>query len=343
MFEDNNQQTQPLKTMNVFNNWNAVVEAWYCVGTIDDFKNGILETQIGKQKLVLFKTESGEIHCLDAFCAHLGLNLKLGKVVGERLQCHFHHWQFDGEGKVTAPTCSKASERQQRTYPVTIRYGLIWIWAGDKAHYPLPLHQDLLEDYSYKLGALYFRPSHPHVSLLNALDIQHVNTVHALDLKVKGNSEEAQDQSYIHYNFEGEFLTTSPAGRRNAFLTGGGYRFTVRYASATIGFLKALEGIKLFGRIPFPPIYATFGYRPINNEKTAIQPIFLTPKKTGFLGWLKTKLHLKLTEVIYNRLKNEDGEIYENIRFTPHLTNEDALITSFIAHVNRLPKSPFST
>lgn len=48
-----------------------------------------------------------------------------------------------------------------------------------------------------------------------------------------------------------------------------------------------------------------------------------------------------MTEMIYNKLKNEDGEIYENIRFSPNLTSEDSNITSFIAHVNRLPKSPF--
>ncbi len=46
-----------------------------------------------------------------------------------------------------------------------------------------------------------------------------------------------------------------------------------------------------------------------------------------------------LTEMIYNRLKNEDGEIYENIRFNPSFTSEDSNIVSFIAHVNRLPKS----
>ena len=108
-----------------------------------------------------------------------------------------------------------------------------------------------------------------------------------------------------------------------------------------MGFLKALEGIKLFGKIPFPTIYATFGYRQIENSRTMIQPIFLTPHRKGFIGKIKSWLHLRLTEVIYNRLKNEDGEIYENIRFTPNLTSEDSNITHFIAHVNRLPKSSF--
>lgn len=337
MFEDSNTITQPLKDMTIFNNWNAVVEAWYCVGEVSSLKKkNIFGTQVGKQQLVVFRTSEGKIHCLDAFCSHMGLNLSLGTVVKDQLRCHFHHWGFSGNGE-----CSKLNNKNLNSYPVEVRYGLIWIWAGKESKYPLPLHQDLLENYSFKLGPLYKRPSHPHISLLNALDVQHVNTVHALDMQVTAKHHEAPDQSYIHYDFEGKFLETSKTGRRNARMSGGGYRFSVRYASATVGFLKALEGIKLFGKFPFPPIYATFGYRPINQNQTAIQPIFLTKKRAGLMGGLKSWLHLTMTEFIYNRLKNEDGEIYENIRFTPNLTSEDSNITSFIAHVNRLPKSQF--
>lgn len=329
MFEDNNLETQPIKEMNIFNNWNSVVEAWYCVGEESALKNNILSTQVGKQKLVVFRTESGKIHCLDAFCSHMGLNLSVGTVVKEEIRCHFHHWSFKGDG-----TCSK--QKNLASYPVEVRYGLIWIWAGKEAKYPLPLHQDLLENYSYKRGSVYTRPSHPHISLLNALDIQHVNTVHALDMNVVATHHEAPDQSFIHYDFVGKFLT-----KEKIFLTGGGYKYSVRYSGATVAYLKALEGIKLFGTIPFPTLYATFGYRQIDQNGTTIQPIFLTPKRKGVLGWLKSKFHLFLSEMIYNRLKNEDGEIYENIRFTPNFTPEDSNIVSFIAHVNRLPKSKF--
>jgi hypothetical protein len=168
-----------------------------------------------------------------------------------------------------------------------------------------------------------------------------VNTVHALELNVTAKHHEASDGSYIHYDFEGKFLTDTRAGKRNAFLSGGGYQFSVRYAGSTVGYLKALQGIKLLGKIDFPPIYATFGYRQIGNKMTVIQPVFLTQKRSGFFGVIKSKLHLMITEMIYNRLKNEDGEIYENIRFNPNLTPEDSNIISFIAHVNRLPKSQF--
>lgn len=344
MFHKNNLQSQPLKDMPVFNNWKVVVEGWYCAGRTSDLsKNGVLNFQIGFQELVVFCSSEGNFHCLDAFCSHMGLKLSTGKVVQGKLQCKFHHWQYNGNGDVFDSGCKKLPPaRNLKSYPVEIRYGLIWVWAGETPLYSLPWHPDLSErKFSYRLGKEYSRPSHPHISLLNALDIQHVNTVHALELNVTGKQSEPSE-NVIHFDFEGTFLRSSKGGRRNAWLTGGGYKFSVRYAGATVGYLKALEGIKLFGILPFPSIYATFGYRQVGNEKTMIQPVFLTPRRKGITGALKSYLHLKLTEMIYNRLKNEDGEIYENIRFTPHLTAEDSNIAGFIAHVNRLPKSSFS-
>lgn len=339
MFEECNKNSQPLSPMSIFNNWNVVVEAWYCVGPLDSLSGKkILSVQIGQQKLVLFKTETGNVHCLDSFCAHLGLNLATGSVQGEQLRCQFHHWSYNGQGEASTPSCKKLPEnRSLNSYPVEIRYGLIWVWASKSAKYPLPFHPDLPEgSFISQAGVPYTRPSHPHISLLNALDIQHVNTIHALDLQVTCSGTESADGSMVHYDFEGQFLSAS-----KKFLTGGMYKYSVRYVGGTVGYLKALDGIKLFGRIPLRPMYATFGYRQEGNKKTVIQPIFLTPKGSGLMGWLKARFHLWMSGIIYNRLKSEDGEIYENIRFTPHFQEEDTNILKFIAHVNRLPKSIF--
>lgn len=330
--------------MTVFNNWDVIVESWYCVGEVSELNGkNLFSAQIGNQQLVIFRTKEGKIHCLDAFCSHMGLRLTTGSVEGDKIRCKFHHWSYNGHGEAHDSGCSKLQENKNlNSYPVEVRYGLIWIWAGKQPKFSLPWHPDLTEGkFDFLIGEKYSRPSHPHISLLNALDIQHVNTVHALELNVSAKHHEADDKSFIHYDFEGKFLTNSSAGKRNAWISGGGYRFSVRYSGATVGYLKALEGIKLFGKIPFPPIYATFGYRQIEKNKTVIQPVFLTPKRSGLIGAIKSFFHLRMTAMIYNKLKNEDGEIYENIRFTPNMTVEDSNIVSFIAYVNRLPKSEF--
>lgn len=52
--------------------------------------------------LVVFRSQDGVAHVLDAYCPHLGANLGIGsKVVGDVLECPFHGWRFNGEGKCT--------------------------------------------------------------------------------------------------------------------------------------------------------------------------------------------------------------------------------------------------
>jgi nitrite reductase/ring-hydroxylating ferredoxin subunit len=331
--------------MPIFNNWDSVVESWYCLTSVKKLnQKKILNVQIGQQKLVLFLTEKGKIHCLDAFCSHMGLNLVTGAVVKEQLRCQFHHWSFDSEGVAANPTCQKklSDKFNLTSYPIEIRYGLIWLWPAKKFDYPLPFHPDLPEgSFDYLIGSSYARPSHPHISLLNALDVQHVNTVHALDLKIASFSSESEDKTTMHYEFKGRFINDSLKGKLVNLLTGGQYNYSVTYVAGTIGFLKALHGIKLLGLFKLRPMYATFSYRPENGLKTIIQPIFLTPKKPGLLGFLTSTFYLWMSAIMYHRIKNEDGVIYENIRFTPHFETGDENIVKYIAHINRLKKSTF--
>lgn len=50
------------------------------------------------QNFVVFRSESGEAHILDAYCPHLGANLGVGGVVkGDCIECPFHHWTFRGK------------------------------------------------------------------------------------------------------------------------------------------------------------------------------------------------------------------------------------------------------
>lgn len=60
------------------------------------------------QELVAFRTESGVVRVLDAYCPHMGAHLGYGihenagagaAVVGENIVCPFHGWQYNGEGR----------------------------------------------------------------------------------------------------------------------------------------------------------------------------------------------------------------------------------------------------
>jgi len=93
------------------------------------------------QELVVFRaageadgTGRGEVHVLDAYCPHLGAHLGVGgKVNGNSVECPFHGWQFNGDGKCThIPYSSGCSSipPQAKTNSWIVREvnGQIFIW-----------------------------------------------------------------------------------------------------------------------------------------------------------------------------------------------------------------------
>jgi phenylpropionate dioxygenase-like ring-hydroxylating dioxygenase large terminal subunit len=74
---------------------------WYVISTLTELKgNTILSKTFAGEEIVIFKTNSGKIGIVDAFCKHMGAHLgKGGKVVEECLVCPFHGFQFNSDGK----------------------------------------------------------------------------------------------------------------------------------------------------------------------------------------------------------------------------------------------------
>ena len=83
------------------------------------------------QDLVLFRSESGEVALLDAFCPHLGAHLGHGgKVRGEEIDCPFHAWRFGTDGQCKAvPYASRMPRRASvATWHTRIVGDMILAW-----------------------------------------------------------------------------------------------------------------------------------------------------------------------------------------------------------------------
>lgn len=85
--------------------------------------------------VVLFRDRDGKLHALEDRCAHRHVRLSLGAVDGDRIVCPYHGWTYSGAGRLVevphdtfgqgVPNC------RLRSYPVRVRYGLVWIFFGD--------------------------------------------------------------------------------------------------------------------------------------------------------------------------------------------------------------------
>src|SRR5262249_31980118 len=73
-------------------------------------------------------------------------------------------------------------------------------------------------------------------------------------------------------------------------------------------------------------------------------PIYVAPRKAGALSWLGAQAMLKGQKYGYYVLRDEDGAVYDNIRFqTRSLLPIDRAVAKYVAYVNQLPVSRSST
>lgn len=105
---------------------------------------GTLAVAFAGAPIALVRGESGAVYALEDRCAHRQFPLSRGIVRGERLQCGYHGWIYDGQGRcVGLPYLAKdeAPPCGVRAYPCREAYGQVFVFPGTAARaeeVPLP-------------------------------------------------------------------------------------------------------------------------------------------------------------------------------------------------------------
>jgi phenylpropionate dioxygenase-like ring-hydroxylating dioxygenase large terminal subunit len=349
MRRSQNLLTQPFRQYRIFNNWDVVVKGWYVVCESDKLERGQASSfEICGQRLVVFRTEGGEVRALDAFCPHMGTDLGSGKVVGQTIRCVFHHWRFDGQsGKcVDIPCQEKIPERAKlKAYATSEKYGFIWVYPEEVAPYPVMEFPDLRgHDVMWLHDETREGQSHHHVGMINGIDRQHARTVHGLDMTMDVDYEEDRSSNAVHYVLGGPMPEKTFLQRMQHWFFGGRVCYSISFADASIGCMTTLRDMKLFGRWPqFPALHTMFSHATAGPGKTITHTFFLTKKRRGIFGWLYSWLLLRMTRTAHHVLRGQDAVVYRNMRFSPTvLIQMDEPVARFIKHTNRLEPSQWS-
>jgi renierapurpurin 18,18'-hydroxylase len=92
---------------------------------------------IWQQSIALYRDRQTQIQAVENVCAHKGVAMDKGKVVGDAIVCPYHGWEFNGQGECVSipyfPPEQKLPCAKMRSYPVQEKYGLIWLFPGDPA------------------------------------------------------------------------------------------------------------------------------------------------------------------------------------------------------------------
>src|SRR5262245_25856439 len=157
---------------------------WYAVEWKRAVRPGTVhEVKFQGSSIALWRTKTGELHALENRCAHRQLKLSHGVVKDCELSCVYHGWTYAPDGRLTAIPHELFDKSfpsvRLKSYPVKVRYGLVWIFFGDPAlagARPIP---EVPEHGDWICAAIDFVwRAHPTMIVNNVMDSTHVAALH---------------------------------------------------------------------------------------------------------------------------------------------------------------------
>jgi vanillate O-demethylase monooxygenase subunit len=160
--------------------------AWYAAGWSREIGRKLIARTLLNEPVVMFRTEGGQAVALADRCAHRFVPLSRGHLKGDTLECGYHGLCYDATGTcVLNPHGDHSVPRSARvkSYKLTERDGIAWIWMGDSAsadesrirHFP----QFGSPAFASVEGYLHVRANYQLISD-NLLDLTHGQYLHPM-------------------------------------------------------------------------------------------------------------------------------------------------------------------
>lgn len=169
---------------------------WFQIGWSGDIPKGSVKPlRYFSQDLVAYRGEDGGINVMNAHCHHLGAHLGHGgKVVGNEVQCPYHGWRWNKEGKNThIPYQEKCVNKRLKTWHAQEQHGCIFIWHDPTNSPPRWSLTHMFDDFTefsdmaekdfyplYPGGTRLWSGEevHPQITFENSVDSMHFRYVH---------------------------------------------------------------------------------------------------------------------------------------------------------------------
>ena len=106
---------------------------WYAAAFSDEVRQEILPRTLMNEEVILYRTASGDPVMLEDKCAHRGLPLSMGRLVGDDIQCGYHGLVYDRCGDCVRVPSQDTVPRGAavRAFPTIEKHGFVWAWMGD--------------------------------------------------------------------------------------------------------------------------------------------------------------------------------------------------------------------
>ncbi|WP_424102266.1 Rieske 2Fe-2S domain-containing protein [Moorena producens] len=303
---------------------------WFRIAYSDELRPGqVKPLRYFSRDLVLFRTQQGQAHVLDAHCPHLGAHLGHGgKVKGETIQCPFHGWCLEGQGQcVDIPYASKIPPKARiRAWPVREVNGLIMMYYSRDQEQPtweMPQLPEYNSEEWVMLKRISWRNIKTHVQEIgeNGSDIAHLTCRHPQAVKdfERGTPPEINGPVFT-YRTNPTYKNKFPIPMINPKLT-----VSHEFTCYGLGFLATRVRVNVLGGIWI--LFDLFP-TPIDEEYIELQGIFGVKKIvnrviTRFIGSDPAR---EAEMAIYQDMPMWENKLY---RSTPNLCEGDGPIREY--------------
>jgi phenylpropionate dioxygenase-like ring-hydroxylating dioxygenase large terminal subunit len=185
---------------------------WYAVERSNLLRRGkVKEVTFWERSIALFRCSDGSLGAIANRCAHRKIKLTLGEVCADRLVCPYHGWEYDPRGRVVKIPHDLFGRAMPQIcvtdYPVRERYGLVWIFPGDRSRAeetPLPEFPELEGPHPWASVKIDFVwRAHFSIIIENLLDFTHAylhRRSRAFTDPVLTHSESCEDKVIADYD-----------------------------------------------------------------------------------------------------------------------------------------------
>jgi len=294
-------------------------QSWYPLCLAAEVPAGkVLGVDFLDGRVVVFRGEDGTVRVMSAFCPHVGADLSVGRVVGNNVQCAFHHWEYDGSGQCVKTGIGDPPPRSAClfVFPSTERFGIVWAFNGVTPLFELP---DMGYDENEMLIGSYKWPrpfrSDPWVFAANTPDMQHLKAVHKVNFSIGDPHDLVEwDQWGLQYRIQAAHQGGVPIDWLLGLRGTGFFWRTGTYGNF---WCAAVTG---FG-LPRPGMHQVFGaFMVLKGEQAEEQ--------------------LATMRGITMRTIGEDEGLLDNIRYRPGvLTAADRTLAKYLQMVRSFPRA----
>jgi len=225
---------------------------WYCVAYSDELAPGeVKSVRYFGRELVLARTESGKAMVTDPHCPHLGAHMAAGKIIGERIACPFHGWEFGVEGRCERIPYDERipSKARLQTWLHEERDGFLFVYFDPANRSPRENRvPSELGDSKWR-GIMRRKEwtirTHPQELFENGLDTAHFEFVHGIGQPLSSDIHEFDDGTWsAHHRYErGLFGLRMPADLTIRYCEPGVHLTTVEIGRLAVFIVAAVTPI----------------------------------------------------------------------------------------------------